>query len=324
MMSQLQPRQPAPNGNGTARKRRMTLESVTTTPKFQPMRILLYGVEKIGKTMFATEAPAPIFIGPEDGFPVDCQTAPRFPLPESWADALDAIDELTERENQYQTLVIDTVDWLEPLIWQQVCSTAQAHSIEDVGGGYGKGYTAALDEWRKMLSALERLRAKRRMHVILLGHSQVRTFKNPEGADFDRYSLKINEKAAGLLKEWSDAVLFANYETIAKAQRNAKAKGLDTGARRIHTERRAAFDAGNRYSLPEVLALSWSEFDSARNAGSAMTPDDYRTAIAAMASEASEELRSKVEATVAAAGDDTAKLAQISNRLSAALAKEQQ
>ena len=69
-------------------------------------------------------------------------------------------------------------------------------------------------------------------NVVLLAHSWIKPFKNPSGEDFDRYELKINNKAAGLVKEWSEAVLFANWETFVKEDKRTKRnKGVSTGAR---------------------------------------------------------------------------------------------
>jgi hypothetical protein len=131
---------------------------------------------------------------------------------------------------------------------------AGVKNIEDVG--FGKGYNAALDRWRDMLSRLDTLRDRRGMNVILLAHSWIKTFRNPEGDDFDRYELKLHAKTSGLIKEWSDAVLFAAYETLTATDKSKRTRGISTGARIVHTERRAAFDAKNRFELPAELPAS--------------------------------------------------------------------
>jgi len=97
------------------------------------------------------------------------------------------------------------------------------------------------------------------MHVVLLAHGWIKGFKNPDGEDYDRYELKLHPKAGGLLKEWCDAVLFANYETLTH-ETNGRNKGVSTGARVLHTQRRAAWDAKNRYDLPHTIPLSWEAF----------------------------------------------------------------
>lgn len=236
----------------------MQLSAVQTGRLEKPKRVLLYGCEGIGKSTFAAGAPSPIFIGAEDG--TAQLSVARFPEPSNWAEVLEAIDTLTSNEHKYRTVVIDTLDWVEPLCWQHVCEQAKKPDIEAFG--YGKGYVAALDAWRTLLAKLDRLRDKRGMDVLLLAHSHIRTFRNPEGEDFDRYELKLNQKAAGLCKEWPDAVLYAAFETLTNTD-GARTRGVSTGARYIHTERRAAWDAKNRYGLPERLPLSWDDFAEA-------------------------------------------------------------
>lgn len=277
---------PAPSG-------RMTLSAVRKGKiADHPKRVLLYGPEGIGKSTFAMGAPSPIFLCPEDGT-AELDVA-RLPEPQNWSDVLAAVKLLATEVHDYKTFVVDTLDWIEPLCWDHVCEREGWKSIETPG--YGKGYVEALNTWRQLISAIDHLRAQRAMHVILLGHSKVATFKNPEGEDYDRYSLKMHEKAGGLLKEWVDAVLFANYETfVDKASKMARGKGLSSGARVIHTERRAAWDAKNRYGLPEQMPLSWDEFATA--AGLA-NPVQHDTAKA-------DELRKQVVEIVAGIGDAT-------------------
>lgn len=235
---------------------RMSLTSLVKGRIDQPLRVVIYGTEGIGKSTFGASAPSPIFLGPENG--TGHLNVTRFPSPQSWVDVLDAIRVLTDDAHDYKTLVIDSLDWLEPVLFAYICQRDGQAGIEAYG--YGKGYTAALDEWRVFLKALERLRHARPMHVILVAHAWIKTFSNPAGENYDRYEMKLNNKAAGLIKEWVDCVLFANYETFAnKTKRESRAKGVDSGARLLYTQWRAAYDAKNRHGLPESLPLSWDE-----------------------------------------------------------------
>ena len=113
------------------------------------------------------------------------------------------------------------------------------------------------------LSRLERMRKTSGMNILLLGHSEIKQFRNPDGEDFDRYQMKLQPKASGLIREWSDCVLFATFETVTKKQ-GGRHRGITTGARIIHAERRAAWEAKNRYGLPAHLPLSFQEFEAAR------------------------------------------------------------
>lgn len=293
---------------------RMKLGAITKGRLERPMRVLAFGIEGIGKSTFAANAPNPIFIAAEDGT-AQLDVA-RFPEPKSWREVFDAIDELIDGEHDFKTIVVDTLDWLEPLCWQAVCERNKWKSIED--GGYGKGYVAALDEWRLFLARLERLRERRGMHIIFLAHSWVKTFKSPDTDDFDRYELKIHSKAGGLLKEWADAVLFARYETFSHVDDKTKrAKGVSTGARVIHTQRTAAYDAKNRYDLPETLPLDWQAFAEAAQKHAPASPERLRARIAKLLEQADDATREKVTTAVEAAQNDAAKLAKYADALAA-------
>jgi hypothetical protein len=245
--------------------RRSFLSAVTTGKLEQPLRVIVHGVQGVGKSTLAADAPSPIFLGAEDGS-AQLDVA-RLPQPHSFEDVLAMVAELTTAEHPYQTLVIDSLDWLEPLVWAHVVSSAnnpRIRAIEDFG--YGKGYVAALDEWRRLLIALDRLRAARRMHVVAIAHTAQKKAKNPAGDDWDRFAMKLNEKAAGLLSEWADDVLFAQFEFYTERTRESRdgkdyqAKGISTGRRLLYTTWNAAYDAKNRHGLPESVELRWSEF----------------------------------------------------------------
>jgi hypothetical protein len=286
----------------------MKLANITSGKLLETFRVFLVGVEGIGKSSFVAAAPKPIFIDVEGS--TGQLDVKRYPGVQNFADVLEAVEDLTVSEHDFKTLGIDTVDWLEALIWKHVCTRDRKFDIEDYG--FGKGYVTALDEWRLLLSKLERLEKTKGMNIVLIGHSQIRPFKNPEGDDFDRYEVKLHTKAAGLLKEWARAVLFAHYEQYAVKERHAlKAKGVASGARLLHTERSAAYDAKNRYGLPPKLALSWDAFEAAAN--TVRTPEQVIESIKTLVAGKDAELEKTVAAAIEKAGVDVTKLTQLKN-----------
>ena len=287
---------------------RMTLAGLVKGRQTKPVRVLLYGVEGVGKSTFGSEAPRPIFIGAEDGTAhLDVE---RFPMPQTWTEVLDAIRVLTVETHEYRSLVLDTLDWAEPLLWAHICARDGEMNIESYG--YGKGYQAALDEWRIFLAALERMREANGMHVVLLAHSWIKPFKNPQGPDFDRYEMKLNAKAGGLLKEWADVVLFANHEIAAAMDEKTKRfKGVSTDARLVYTTRTHAYDAKNRYDLPARMPLDWETFFAAVQAHKPADPAQLVEAVKANAEKLDAESKAKVLAALERANGDAAKLAQL-------------
>lgn len=292
---------------------RMTLANVKRGRVQASWRVLVYGVEGVGKTTLAAATPTPIFLGAEDGS--GHLDVPRFPAPTSWADVKSAVEVLLVEKHDFRTLVLDTVDWAEPLLWDFICARDSKKSIEDYG--YGKGYQAAIDEWRVFLTQLEKLRGVG-VNVMLLGHSQLKLFKNPEGDDFDRYELKLNAKAGGLIKEWCDAVLFANHETFAKRDEKTKrVKGISTGARWLYTTRTAAYDAKNRFGFPDMLPLSWPDVEAAM-AGPVADVGPLLEECRRKGAELGQ--LERIEAAIGRAAGDTEKLAQLNTWLNAQLA----
>lgn len=302
---------------------RMKLTSLVSGKLKKPKKVVLYGPEGIGKTTFGANAPDPIFLCAEQG--TEQLDVTRFPTPTSWSEVLEALRELATAEHSFKTLVVDTLDWIEPLIFAHVIAGAKgkATSINDGDLGYGNGFRAATDQWRVFLRGLEHLREHRGMNIVLLAHATVKEFKNPEGDNYERYELTLQKEAAGLLKQWPDSLLFAAYETYtAKGKGEKRAKGVDTGARLIFTSRRAAFDAKNRDGLPETLPLSWGDFAAAADAH-VPAPDlaSLREEIERKAHEVGGEIESKALESLAKLANDPQKLAVLNNRLNSKLAE---
>ena len=255
---------------------RLSLSNVTSSKRTdKPLRVLVYGNAGVGKSTLAAAAPSPIFLCAEDG--ISHLDAQRFPTPESWQDVLDAVAQLTTEEHDFKTLVIDTLDWLEPLCWQHVCKAAGKADIEAFG--YGKGYVAAVDAWRLLLGRLETLQSKRGMHIVLLGHAVARDHKDPELDSWKRWSPKLHQAAADLVCEWCEGVFFATHEAVARKE-GPRVRGVSTGARVVHTEWTAGHVAKNRWNLPPVLALSWAELYGRTPAGVAPLQAEIRALLA--------------------------------------------
>ena len=241
------------------------LDTIQSGRENRPPRIMIYGSEGVGKSTFAASAPNPVFIQTEDGLgELDCR---KFPLAHSLSEVLAQLTALRDEQHDFQTVVVDSADWLERLIFDEVCREYGVRNIEKADGGYGKGYTHALTHWRKVVNLLQELRDKRGMMVILVAHAKVERFEDPENAAYDRYTPRLNKHAASLIAEWVDAVLFANkkFRVTKDASDRAIAApiGADGGERIIRTVGSPACIAKNRYGLPGEIPLSWTAFINA-------------------------------------------------------------
>lgn len=249
----------------------MSLSSlIVRGPTCEALRILFHGQEGVGKTTFAAGCPGALFLTAEDGGgDLDYTRA----VLDNWADLRRAVKDLAVEAHDFRAVVIDTIDTYERLLWQFLCAEFDVKGIEEVGGGYGKGYTAAAEEMAGLARDLDVLRARRKMHVIVLAHSHVRPFNDPLGAPYDRYEVRMHKTSADLWKGWADAILFACFDvTVMKAGKRGRAveagavekgKALDGAKRVIYTSKEAAYDAKNRHNLPEEIPLGWAPFAKA-------------------------------------------------------------
>lgn len=236
------------------------LERIQKGSVSAPRRTLLYGTHGIGKSTFGAMAESPVFIQTEDGLAaIECD---RFPLAQRYGDVISALSELYAQPHTYRTLVLDSLDWLERLIWGEVCDKRGVESIEDIG--YGKGYVFALTHWREVLAGLDALRNERGMGIILIAHAQIERFANPETDTYDRYSPRLQKLASAMVQEWCDEVLFATYrihtKTTSEGFDRKRVVGLGTGERILRTTERPAHVAKNRLNLPEELALDYRTY----------------------------------------------------------------
>ena len=253
----------------------ISLASLNRLSAPKPPRIVIYGPHGIGKNTFAGSAPKPVLINLEDGHPSG-QPIDAFPNATTFAEVMEAMYALYNEDHDFGTVVVDSLDWLEPLVWAETIRrnneenpNKRWNSIEDAG--YGKGYLATLDVWRDYLDAINALRNDKGMAIIQTAHAEVKRFDSPETEPFDRYQIKLHKMASALIQEHADMVLFANFKaSVAKVDVGMKkvVRGVGSGTRVIYTEERPAFLAKNRHNLPPELPLSWEAVASAMAASS--------------------------------------------------------
>lgn len=224
--------------------------NISKGKKAIPYKVVIYGPEGIGKSTLASKFPAPVFIDTE-GSTARMDNVERFDTPAGLDDVIADLDQLYGEEHSYKTVVIDTMDKLELMINDKVCQEQNVTGIESIG--YGKGYTFAAEKLNKLLGKLDALRMAKGMNIVIVCHGQMRKFEQPdEMGAYDRWELKLSKKAAPMVKEWADMVLFANYKTyVVKTETGSKkAQG---GKRVMYTTHNPCWDAKNRDNLPEML-----------------------------------------------------------------------
>ncbi|CAK9015901.1 Putative DNA repair helicase RadD, partial [Durusdinium trenchii] len=228
---------------------------LTTGRVQRPRRFMVYGEGGIGKTSFCAGwpgvSPDAVFVQTELGG--DDIGAARFPVASSYGEFTGRLNQLLTEQHEFERVAIDSLDWLEPLVWAEVIRRRPAtekgrpvNSIEDYG--YGKGFVYAMDVWRELRSWFDALFSRRNLTIGLIAHYKIEQFKDPTCEPYDRYRPKLRPEAAEMWHEWCDEVFLARTP-VATAKADAGfnkeiARGVSTGGPKLFTTEKPRADAG--------------------------------------------------------------------------------
>lgn len=274
--------------------------------------IVIYATEGFGKSTAAAEAQAAI-VAAEDGLAeldVEGLGGIAFEQAATW-------EELRENVGYCRSLsqpwvAIDTWDAAEKLAQAHVCDLAGKNSISEFD--HGRGYVEARELLRLLMSDLELVRDATGAGILILAHADPKEFRNPVGPDFDRYACPMNAKAWGDLKAWADVVLFGEFEQYG-VKKEGKVIGVSTGARVLHSQRTAAWDAKTRIPLPERIPFAWADLEKALEARAAGDVDKLRHRIEELLGRVDETTKTKVEKAMQKAGENSVELKRILDKL---------
>jgi hypothetical protein len=224
---------------------------ITTGKQTRAQRVVLYGVESVGKSTFAAQFPKPLFLDIEQG--TSHLNVDRCDI-NSWKQLTEALAEA--KATDYKTIVIDSADWAERLCVEDLLATSKKTSIEDFG--FGKGWVMVAERMSRMLSSIDML-IDAGKNVVLIAHSKIVRFEAPDAlAAYDRYELKLSKQSSPLLKEFADELWFLRFKTKVSTTDTGRGKGIGGKERILLTTHSAAYDAKTRSGLAEELPLEWA------------------------------------------------------------------
>jgi hypothetical protein len=205
----------------------------------------VYGPPGSGKTTFGASAGKAIIIDCENGAAhVQCH---RTPYLAAWPEMQAWLDGIAAGDHNYETVVIDSIDWLLRRIEEHVAGVdgtpaGMKQTLNRSHGGYGNGRQVLKNYvYQYLLPVLDKM-VNGGVAVLLLAHAARRSITTMEGIEVEKSAPEIHPDLANTMIEWSDFV---------------GAIHVVGTARELVLCETPQMVAKNRYSIVDSLPLSW-------------------------------------------------------------------
>lgn len=260
------------------------LASISAEKVQRAPRIVLLGVEKIGKTTFACGSrvedgrvieyglnrPLVISVRGEEG--ADDIPVAKFPVADTYEDVMDALGGIYTADDEfirkYGTVVLDSVSTLYRRVKERVQADNPDMASDKEYDRFNRGPNIAVGYFERLLQGFTALRARHNMASILIGHVKTKTINSPDQDPFDAWVWDVPDIIANLIYRWADAIWIAKTpDAISKVdgekfgQTHRRAVETEAGKRYLYTQKRAKHPGGGRGifgQLPYQIDLSWA------------------------------------------------------------------
>jgi len=226
----------------------------------RPIICTLFGEGGMGKTTLAAMFPNPVFIRTEDGTAslAGNDNVSLFPLATSTQDVLDAIEALATQKHDHKTLVIDSITQLATMVEAEiVAADPKAKSINQAGGGYGAGYSAAAEKHRQIRDWAGSLAYEKGLNIVFIGHADTEMLDLPDMDPFARYTVRMHKKSLPHYTDNVDLVGLIRLKTLIRGGDGDKKRAISTGEREIICHPQASSVTKNRFNVSEPLAFTF-------------------------------------------------------------------
>lgn len=240
------------------------------------IRVVVAGVEKIGKTSFLCTAPRMLLVPLETGYAgVKVQ---HVPLLDTYEQVMALLAEIAITPNfPYKSLGFDSATALERLIHNAVLRRDPNYSpgnkktvtMDSALGGYGKGFQYANELFGNFLSACDWLAINKGINIIMTCHVFAGKVIDPTSGEYDTWDLLLhspkNLKAYGkreMLTQWADLVGFF-HEPVYVTKGDTISQGMSANRGHIMgLSRTPGYVAGNRFGVTGEITIpkeqSWN------------------------------------------------------------------
>ena len=207
------------------------VEGVTATAP----KVMIYGLSGVGKSTLASKLKNPLFLDFEGGLNyLDVKRTTQYQKLASFYNDLIALGKTEPRK--FDTLVIDSVDWLVRKAVEQTAGIDIDHLDETLNrsnGGYGNGKQVLENHIRtKLLTYLVGLN-KKGYGICLIAHAERKHMMDADGVDIEQISPKIDVNTMNVFVEWCDNVFYLKKDANNKRKLLLESDGIALAKNRL-------------------------------------------------------------------------------------------
>jgi hypothetical protein len=219
---------------------------------------MIYGEHGSGKTTLASTFPKPVIVDIEGGS--DDLDVARTDRIKSLDDIQTAMSYLITTQNDFSTIVYDSLDWLYSLITKRV----QEHYSEKERS-YGKEFSLIADEFRNLLPGFRRLNDLGKANVFLC-HAKNDKVLPTNGDAYHKTMPDLHAETASLMMEFCDEVLFLSKKVFTRSEdlgfNRTRQIAIGTEERYFVTCDTGGITAKNRLSMPPEIPATFEAYAS--------------------------------------------------------------
>ena len=166
--------------------------------------VLFFGEPKSGKTTTAAKFPKALILAFEIGY-LAIPGVMAQPITK-WSEFKQALKQLKDEkvQEQFETIVIDTVDIAYDLCEKYICNLNSVSAIGDMP--FGKGYAAAKKEFDEALRSIPQMG----YGLVMISHSQDKTFKDEDGHEYQQIVPTLANQPRLVVDRMSDIIGYAH------------------------------------------------------------------------------------------------------------------
>lgn len=248
------------------------LANVTTGATSEGLRIVIAGMEKMGKTTLTSGAPGALLVPLEIGYS-GIQVS-KTPMIQQYDHVMaflnEVVGDIQAGTFAYKTIIFDSATALERQIHEAVLNRDPAYAngnkkaitMESALGGYGKAYTYANELFNNFLKMCDWLAVYYGINIVLTCHVFAAKLIDPSQGEYDSWDLLLhspkNQKTYGkreMITQWADVIGFL-HEPIYITKADNVSKGVSANKGRVlGLSRTPSYVAGNRFGVEGEIAI---------------------------------------------------------------------